>query len=111
MKFLSAHALRHGLFGLAVLAGFAVSGAAGAAEEPSIEPQNWTFSGLTGYYDNAQLRRGYMVYKTVCAACHSMRPVRPPTEPGICAGSLTTKHACGVRFSTAAHAPVSMIRV
>lgn len=84
MKILSAHTLRHGLFGLALLAGFAVSDAAGAAEEPSIEPQNWTFSGLTGYYDNEQLRRGYMVYKTVCAACHGMRLLyyRNLSEPG-----------------------------
>ena len=40
---------------------------------PKIAAQDWSFTGPLGTYDNAQLQRGYNVYKTVCANCHSMR--------------------------------------
>jgi ubiquinol-cytochrome c reductase cytochrome c1 subunit len=61
------------------------SGAAQAAgEAPHIEKQNWSFSGFTGHFDKAQLRRGYTVYKNVCAACHGLRLLsyRNLSEPG-----------------------------
>lgn len=32
----------------------------------------WVHTGWTSTYDHASLRRGYQVYKEVCAACHSM---------------------------------------
>jgi cytochrome c1 len=41
--------------------------------EPSIESQSWSFTGPFGVYDNAQLQRGFLVYKTICSNCHSMR--------------------------------------
>ncbi|WP_088342642.1 MULTISPECIES: cytochrome c1 [Rhodomicrobium] len=46
--------------------------------------QDWTFGGLTGHFDRAQLRRGYTVYKNVCAACHGMRLMyfRNLSQPG-----------------------------
>jgi ubiquinol-cytochrome c reductase cytochrome c1 subunit len=62
-----------------------VSPAFGAAEHPpEIPRQEWTFGGMTGHYDNEQLRRGYQVYKNVCAACHGMRLLhyRNLSEPG-----------------------------
>ncbi|MBB3933155.1 cytochrome c1 [Kaistia hirudinis] len=37
---------------------------------PHMEP--WSFAGIFGKYDTAQLQRGYQVYKEVCASCHSM---------------------------------------
>lgn len=37
-----------------------------------IKHQKWSFAGMFGYFDRAQLQRGYKVYKEVCAACHSM---------------------------------------
>jgi cytochrome c1 len=54
------------------------------AKEPVIESQSWTFTGPFGRFDNAQLQRGYLVYKTVCANCHSMRLLsyRNLGEPG-----------------------------
>jgi ubiquinol-cytochrome c reductase cytochrome c1 subunit len=62
------------------------AGAARAAsgEAPHIEKLDWTFSGLTGHFDKPQLRRGYAVYKNVCAACHGLRLVsyRNLSEPG-----------------------------
>ncbi|MDG7056191.1 MAG: cytochrome c1 [Wolbachia endosymbiont of Meromenopon meropis] len=36
---------------------------------------NWSFDGITGYFDREAIRRGYKVYKEVCAACHSMNRV------------------------------------
>jgi ubiquinol-cytochrome c reductase cytochrome c1 subunit len=34
---------------------------------------HWSHSGLIDSLDHASIRRGYQVYKQVCAACHSMR--------------------------------------
>jgi ubiquinol-cytochrome c reductase cytochrome b/c1 subunit len=33
----------------------------------------WSFAGLFGRYDKAQLRRGFKVYKEVCSSCHSIK--------------------------------------
>ena len=38
-----------------------------------IDKQKWTFNGFFGYYDRAQLQRGYQVYKEVCASCHGLK--------------------------------------
>ncbi len=56
--------------------------AAAAAEKP-IDMQ-WSFEGLFGTYDRDALRRGYKVYKEVCAICHAMEYVRYRNlmEPG-----------------------------
>lgn len=35
----------------------------------------FSFAGPFGRYDEAQLQRGYQVYKEVCAACHSLKYV------------------------------------
>jgi cytochrome c1 len=44
--------------------------------EPATPPPvDWSFSGLFGHYDLAQLQRGYQVYKEVCSNCHSMKLV------------------------------------
>jgi cytochrome c1 len=42
-------------------------------DEPEISSQAWSFTGPFGTFDNAQLQRGYQVYKEVCSNCHSMR--------------------------------------
>jgi len=43
--------------------------------ELSLHPPHlpWSHSGLFDSLDHASIRRGYQVYKQVCAACHSMR--------------------------------------
>jgi ubiquinol-cytochrome c reductase cytochrome c1 subunit len=47
--------------------------ASGHKEEP---PKiNWSFNGPFGKFDQAQLQRGYKVYREVCSACHSMNLV------------------------------------
>jgi len=39
------------------------------------ELQRWSFAGPFGRFDQAQLQRGYQVYKDVCSNCHSMNLV------------------------------------
>ena len=36
---------------------------------------SWSFEGMGGKYDKAQLQRGFQVYKEVCSACHSLKLV------------------------------------
>ena len=44
----------------------------------------WTFKGPWGYYDDAQLKRGFKVFREVCSACHSMKYIafRNLADPG-----------------------------
>lgn len=61
----------------AVIAALTVSGSAFAEEAgnghgPVIEAQDWSFAPPFGHFDQAQLQRGYRVYKEICANCHSM---------------------------------------
>jgi len=55
-----------------------------ANQEPEIAQQDWTFSPPFGTFDNAQLQRGFQVYKEICSNCHSMRLLsyRNLGEPG-----------------------------
>ena len=46
--------------------------AAGGAAHSHPPEEGWTFEGYFGTFDQAQLQRGYKVYREVCAACHSM---------------------------------------
>ncbi len=55
--------------------------------------QSWTFAGPFGKFDEAQLQRGFMVYKTVCANCHSMKylsfsELASPGGPGFTEGQV-----------------------
>ena len=44
--------------------------------EAEVPPSlSWSFGGIFGHYDTAQLQRGYQVYKEVCSNCHSMKLV------------------------------------
>ena len=49
--------------------------AASPHEEVHIEKEEWSFNGFFGKFDQAQLKRGFQVYKDVCSACHSMKLV------------------------------------
>lgn len=63
------------------------------AQEPVPTRQEWSFSGLSGEYDKAQLRRGLQVYEEKCRACHGMKYLtfRTLTKPG--GPELTTEDA------------------
>lgn len=55
-----------------------------ASDAPHIERQSWSFAGLFGQFDRAQLQRGYKAYTEVCSGCHGMRLLsfRNLGEPG-----------------------------
>jgi ubiquinol-cytochrome c reductase cytochrome b/c1 subunit len=54
----------------ALAAGFA---APATAEEQVPPPKlKWSFGGPFGKYDEAQLQRGFKIYREVCSSCHSM---------------------------------------
>jgi cytochrome c1 len=57
---------------LAATLGFSV--AARAAESEAQPPRvNWSFAGPFGLFDQAQLQRGFKVYREVCSNCHSIK--------------------------------------
>ena len=65
------------------------------AEDGSIPRETWSFAGMTGAYDRAQLQRGYKIYKEVCSNCHSLRLVKyrnlaEPGGPGFTEGQVKT---------------------
>ena len=51
----------------------APASAAGDAKRPA--EIDWQFDGLFGTYDRNALRRGFQVYKEVCASCHSLNQI------------------------------------
>jgi len=63
---------------LLVAASLTVAAAApafAAGKGAQIERQSWSFSGITGQFDEAQLQRGFAVYRQVCASCHGLTRV------------------------------------
>jgi len=80
----SAKSWSRGQRAFATVAGLTVGGAGALlfALESSVSansgevhpPENpWSHSGIISSLDHASIRRGYEVYKQVCAACHSMK--------------------------------------
>jgi len=65
-----------------VIAALAAAGIAAAMPalaaggDTKLEHREWSFDGVFGRYDDAQLQRGLQVYREVCATCHSMDLVR-----------------------------------
>ena len=66
--------------GLAVLAAPAAHASGGALHPKHVE---FSFDGPFGKFDQAQLQRGYKVYREVCSACHSMSLVSFRTLEGL----------------------------
>jgi ubiquinol-cytochrome c reductase cytochrome c1 subunit len=56
------------VLGLAFLAGPALA----ATSTAPLREVDWSFQGPLGKFDQAQLQRGYKVYREVCSACHAM---------------------------------------
>ena len=54
------------------LAGFVAPAVAQEHESPQPPRLKWSFAGPFGKYDEAQLQRGFKVYKEVCSVCHAM---------------------------------------
>ena len=61
---------------IAAVAGLLTAGLAGPALASGhplpAKDVHWSFEGPFGKFDQAQLQRGYKVYREVCSACHSM---------------------------------------
>ena len=72
------------LAALALVAAGAVAAVAqDEADQPKPPRQDWSFSGMFGIYDRAQLQRGFQVYKEVCSTCHALSiPFRTLADPG-----------------------------
>lgn len=60
---------------MAATASMTFSAANAAGDAPHAADHHWSFNGLFGTYDRAALRRGFEVYKGVCAGCHGLRLV------------------------------------
>jgi len=48
-------------------------GAAQAQEAAPLPDEHWSFEGIFGTYDRAELQRGFQVYTQVCSACHALK--------------------------------------
>src|SRR5438045_8504512 len=48
-------------------------GRAVAQEADAPSREHWSFSGPFGLYEQAQLQRGFKVYREVCSNCHSLK--------------------------------------
>jgi len=94
MKRLGIAALAFGLLGGMAFAAGETSGESGAVEAHFVPPrQNWSFWGPFGKYDQAQLQRGFKIYKEVCSNCHSIndlafRNLGQPGGPGFSEGQV-----------------------
>ncbi len=63
-----------------------ITTASAEAEHGAPQPprEKWSFAGMFGRFDQAQLQRGFQVYREVCSSCHGMSLVRfrNLSEPG-----------------------------
>ena len=105
-------------------------GDAKAAAGTKPAAQQWSFSGIFGTFDRAQMRRGLQVYTEVCASCHSLnlvayrhlagigmnedeikawpRKARSPTDPTTKARCLLARPASQIHSSP--RSPMTMRR-
>ena len=71
---------------LALMLAGGVTALAEDAEQPKPARQSWSFYGVFGTFDRAQLQRGFQVYKEVCSNCHRLsipfRSLESPDGPG-----------------------------
>jgi len=86
-----------------LLAAFALAclAAPRAQADDTLNPPHWQSEGVFGTYDKAALQRGFLVYQTVCAACHSANALHYRDLDGI---GLSTEQiaalAAGVKLAT-----------
>ncbi|NNM71655.1 cytochrome c1 [Enterovirga aerilata] len=76
---------RHALLAAALAVGTLAGAATVQAAEGTPNPprQSWTFAGVFGTFDRAQLQRGFKVYREVCQACHQLKiPFRTLAQNG-----------------------------
>ena len=77
-------------FGMIALAALALAAPSSALANEGVKHEerprhfSWSFAGFFGHYDQAQLRRGFKIYREVCSSCHSIKLLafRNLGEPG-----------------------------
>jgi ubiquinol-cytochrome c reductase cytochrome b/c1 subunit len=79
--------IQHTIVALALAGSLVVLALPASAQEAAPPPPprlKWSFAGPFGKYDEAQLQRGFKIYKEVCANCHSLDMVsfRNLADPG-----------------------------
>src|SRR3989440_477529 len=67
----------------------------GAHETPQPPRNKWSFAGGFGKFDQAQLQRGFKIYKEVCQNCHGLNlltfgNLADPGGPGFAPAQVTT---------------------
>jgi cytochrome c1 len=72
---------------LALAATLSMLGMQAGSAQDAPPRQTWSFSGPFGIYDQAQLQRGFKIYREVCSTCHSLnllsfRNLADPGGPG-----------------------------
>jgi cytochrome c1 len=72
---------------LALAATLSMLGMQAASAQDAPPRQTWSFWGPFGIYDQAQLQRGFQIYREVCSTCHSLnllsfRNLADPGGPG-----------------------------
>jgi len=90
--------LKTSFFVPAALALLVASGAGALAQDDAEQDkpvrQTWSFSGFFGAFDQAQLQRGFQVYKEVCSNCHRLsipfRTLGDPDGPGYSVDQVKT---------------------
>ncbi len=86
------HRILIGFVLAASLSGMAVRTASAQEAPPR---QHWSFAGPFGVYDQAQLQRGFKIYREVCSNCHSLkllafRNLADPGGPGFTEAQAAT---------------------
>lgn len=66
--------LRNVLIPAALALGLAATPAL-ASEGAHLEAQDWSWDGVFGAYDKAQLKRGFQIFHEICSNCHSLKLV------------------------------------
>ncbi|SDF37794.1 cytochrome c1 [Rhodobacter capsulatus] len=61
-----------------------VLGSGAALANSNVQDHAFSFEGIFGKFDQAQLRRGFQVYSEVCSTCHGMKfvPIRTLSDDG-----------------------------
>ncbi|WMS41066.1 cytochrome c1 [Acuticoccus sp. MNP-M23] len=67
--------LRRAALATGIAASLALPAAAAEGEQVHIHKHEWSFGGVFGQYETAQLQRGLKVYREACGICHSMQLV------------------------------------
>jgi len=83
------------LMAFAVAASLSGAALQTASAEDAPPRQTWSFAGPFGIYDQAQLQRGFKIYREVCSTCHSLkllsfRNLADPGGPGFTEAQAAT---------------------